>query len=75
MIQSDQGNRDVLYPDPITRSFQRTPELIDKTAEPKQGIGPTPNIDFEENSPYQEGIISEKYVNPDQSYFEKKLKN
>ena len=65
------GNRGVLYPDPITRSLPRPPELIDKRAEPKQSIGPTPNIDFEENSPYQEGIISKMYINPDQSYFEK----
>ena len=27
------------------------------------------NIDFEENSPYQEGIISEMYERPDRSYF------
>ena len=27
-----------------------------------------PNIDVEENSPHQEGIISEMYVSPDQSY-------
>ena len=27
------------------------------------------NIDFEENSPYQEGIISETYGRPDRSYF------
>ena len=29
-----------------------------------------PNVDFEENSPHQEGIITEKYVAPDQSYLE-----
>ena len=27
------------------------------------------NINFEENSPYQEGIISETYERPDKSYF------
>ena len=37
------GTRGALYPDPITRSLPRPPELIDKRAEPKQGIGPTPN--------------------------------
>ena len=31
----------------------------------------TPNIDFEEHSPHQEGIISEMYINPDQTYFER----
>ena len=28
------------------------------------------NIDFEENSPYQEGTISETYERPDRSYFQ-----
>ena len=28
------------------------------------------NIDFEENSPYQEGIISEMYERPDKSYIQ-----
>ena len=27
-----------------------------------------PNIDFEENSPHQEGFISETYESPDKSY-------
>ena len=30
-------------------------------------LGPEPNVDFEENSPHQEGIITEMYVTPDQS--------
>ena len=29
-----------------------------------------PNVDFKENSPHQEGIITEMYVAPDQSYLE-----
>ena len=33
-------------------------------------LGPEPNVDFEENSPHQEGIITETYVAPDQSYLE-----
>ena len=28
------------------------------------------NMDFEENSPYQEGVISEIYQRPDRSYFQ-----
>ena len=32
-------------------------ELIDKSVEPKQSVNSTPNADFEENSPHQEGII------------------
>ena len=64
-----QGNRGILYPDPIARSLPKPPELIDKRTEPKKSVGSTPNIDFEENSPHQEGIISEMYINLDQSYF------
>ena len=29
-----------------------------------------PNLDFEENSPHQEGIITETYESPDKSYLE-----
>ena len=32
-------------------------------------LGQEPNVDFE-NSPHQEGIITETYVAPDQSYLE-----
>ena len=31
------------------------------------------NIDFEENSPYQEGIISETYERPDKSYIQEPM--
>ena len=33
-------------------------------------IGPDPNMDIDKNSPHQEGIITETYVVPDQSYLE-----
>ena len=66
-----QGNRCILYPEPITRPLTKPPKLIDKSVEPKQSVNSTPNVDFEENSPYQEGIISETYINPDQSNFER----
>ena len=39
--------------------------------EPKQSTKSDPNIDFEENSPHQEGIILETYINLDQTYFER----
>ena len=32
--------------------------------------GPDLRMDIEENSPHQEGIITEAYVAPDQSYLE-----
>ena len=31
---------------------------------------PDPRMDIEENSPHQEGIITDSYVAPDQSYLE-----
>ena len=44
---------------------------MDKRTGIRQNIDTNPNVDFEENLPHQEGIISETYVGPDQSYFEK----
>ena len=35
-----------------------------------QDTGIDPNLDFEENLPHQEGIITEMYVSPDQSYID-----
>ena len=66
-----QGNKAILYPDPIARPLPKPPVLIDKRTEPKKSVGSTPNMDFEENSPHQEGIILEMYINPDQSYFDR----
>ena len=33
-------------------------------------INPDVNVDFEENSPFQEGIISEIFQRPDKSFFQ-----
>ena len=35
-----------------------------------QNISPDINLDFEENSPFQEGVISEVYQRPDKSFFQ-----
>ena len=51
-----QGNRGILYPEPITRPLPKPQELIDTSVEPKQSVDSTPNVDFEENSPHQEDI-------------------
>ena len=64
------GSKDVLYPEPIVRPLPKFPELIDKT-EPKQSTKSDPNIDFEKNSPHQEGIILETCINLDQTYLQK----
>ena len=53
------------YSHPITRPPPRPPDLADRT-----DIGTDPNLDFEENSPYHEGVVTETYVSPDQSYIE-----
>ena len=60
-----------MYPEPIVKPLPKPLELIDKTVGPKQSIKSAPNIDFEENSPHQEGIILETYINLDQTYFER----
>ena len=47
-----------MYLEPIVRPLPKPPDLIDKT-EIKQSTNLDPNMDFEENSPHQEGIILE----------------
>ena len=66
-----QGTRGTSCLDPIVRLLPRPPELNNKRKDPRPDIGTNPNLDFEENSPHQEGIISEMYVSRDQSYIEK----
>ena len=50
------------------RPLPKPPNVDNTTTSPS--LGPESNIDFEENSPHQEGIIMEIYVAPDQSYLE-----
>ena len=56
------------YPDPILRLPPRPPDLKD-TRKDLVDLDTDRNIDFEENSPYQEGIISVTYERLDKSYF------
>ena len=53
--------------DPLLRNSKQQP-----TKQNIQEINPNPNInfDFEENSPYQEGIILETLQRPDKSFFQ-----
>ena len=53
---------------PSARLPPKPPKIDNATTSPN--LGPDPNMDIEENSPYQEGIITETYVVPDQSYLE-----
>ena len=59
------------YPDPIYRPPPRPPEnLQPESPENKSVTKPKIDIEFEENSQYQEGIISEFYQRPDKSYLQ-----
>ena len=59
------------YPDPIYRSPLRPPDnLRSNCPETELDTKPKIDIEFEENSPHQEGIISEVYQRPDKSYFQ-----
>ena len=53
---------------PNARPPPKPPNVDNATTSPS--LGPEPDMDIEENSPHQEGIITETYVVPDQSYLE-----
>ena len=62
--------KDILfYPDPTLRPPPKPLRI--HTSEGQENIDNKPeiNIDFEENSPFQEGVISETYQKPDKSTF------
>ena len=46
----------------------RKPPNAEKEVPSSSNVGQYQNMDFEENSPHQEGIIAETYVAPDQPY-------
>ena len=52
------------YPDPTLRQPPRPPNLKE-TRRDLLDLDMDRNINFEENSPYQDGIISETYERPD----------
>ena len=57
------------YSHPIIRPPPRPPDLVDRRNY-RTDTGIDPNLDFEEDSPHQEGIITESYESLDQSYIE-----
>ena len=65
-------NRELpFYPDLIYRPSPMPPEnLQPDSLESKPDIRPKIDVEFEENSPHQEGIISKLYQRPDKSYFQ-----
>ena len=56
------------YAQPVMRPPPRPPDQLRPT--PRVNAEIEPNLDFEENSPHQEGIITEMYESPDKSYLE-----
>ena len=63
-------NREIpFYPDPIYRFPPRpTESLQSPRIESKADVSPTIDLEFKENSPYQEGIISKTYQRPDHTF-------
>ena len=58
------------YPDRIYRPPPKPKEnLGSPRIESKIDVSPEIDLEFKENSPYQEGIVSETYQRPDKSYF------
>ena len=60
-----------IYPNPVYRLPPKLVKLpIPKIPRSLLDIDPEINMDFEENSPFQEGVISEIYQRPDKSYIQ-----
>ena len=58
------------YPDPTYRSPPK-PVRIPMWERPENiDISPELDMNFEENSPFQEGVISKTYQRPDKSFFQ-----
>ena len=58
------------YPDPVYRPPPKPAEIpLQQTPRKLTELDADINMDFEENSPHQEGILTETYQRPDRSYF------
>ena len=51
-----QGNRGIMYLEPITRPSQTPPKLIDKSVEPIQSVDSTPNVDLKKIHPIKKAL-------------------
>ena len=58
--------------DPLLRPKQPIKQNITckQNSQNVEDIGPNINIDFKENSPFQEGVLSETFQRPDKSFFQ-----
>ena len=65
-------SREILrYQDPIYRLPPNSTEIpMPEVPRNLSDLDPENNTDFKENSPFQEGVISETYQRPDKSYFQ-----
>ena len=62
--------KDILfYPDPMYRPPPKPVRTPMPESSESTDINQEINIDFKENSPFQEGVISETYQRPDKSFF------
>ena len=64
------GNIIPISTHPSVRLPSKPPNTVNKGATSSPNLVQDPNVDFEENSPHQEGIITETYISPDQAYIE-----
>ena len=53
------------YPDPTFRPPPKLTRIPTSEGQENLDINPEINIDFDENSPFQEGVILETYQRPD----------
>ena len=58
------------YPDPTYRPPPKIVRIPMSEVSENINVNQEPNIDFKENSPFQEGVILETYQRPDESFFQ-----
>ena len=61
------------HPDPLLRPPVKPIKQAmthDQNSQNVEDIIPNINFDFEENSPFQEGVMSEMYQRPDKTFFQ-----
>ena len=58
------------HPGPIVRPPIKQNKTHDQSSQNVQNINSDINFDFEENSPFQEGIISKMFQRPNKSFFQ-----
>ena len=60
-----------MYPDPIYRPPPKPTEMpLQEVPRNLSDLDTDINMDFKENCPYQEDVISETYQRPDKSYLQ-----